>query len=277
MELHYQIKTEPLIPGAKRGRWRSGGIESADRDFVLIRPKALQRDSNRCQQCGMEMDGMHVHHKNDDHSVNELKNLETREDLCHAVSHVGNLGKSGAMVHLDISQRDLSHLYRTIAIAVNMGGEWAKKAMKIHEALMLGRAPVQTLFGTSNPGDFGNALTALTDEDYSKRRVPLEGVRVIFKPTSLTSLGTRAAKKTPGIDMWERIADEQLTVKNEKNDDIGDGKAESGDISETEKIFTTDAKKLNKSISVGGGDLITVQTKQASSIDLSSITDPDFD
>lgn len=185
-----------LVIGAKRGRWRTeSGVESADREFALEKPKVLARDQNKCVSCGVSMPGLHVHHRNDDHSDNRRANLETACDLCHAVHHVGLLGKSGAIAYLSIPQEDLSHLFRTMAVAVQFGGDIAKKALAL-QALLMTRftAPVDEMFGTHNPADFGNALLALYDDDYARRSVPLSNVRVIFDVERLGEFGARARK-----------------------------------------------------------------------------------
>lgn len=206
-----QRKTRKLQIGSKRGKWRaSQGVESGDREFSMVRPKVLSRDSNTCVFCGVSMDKMHVHHENDNHDDNRMENLATAEDLCHAVNHIGLLAKSGAMIYMPgVSQVDLIHLCRTIVVAISFGGEMGEKAKKL-AALLVSRfsEPVAKVFGSSNPADFGNALLALSDSDYASRDVPLRDVRVMFKPDPLTEYAARARKAmytNLPPNLWERI------------------------------------------------------------------------
>lgn len=203
-------ETAKLIIGAKRGRWRTKqGIESADREFREIRPKVLRRDDNTCVFCGFSMERMHVHHKNDNHEDNRLDNLVTVDDLCHAVNHVGLLGQQGVIVFMPgISQIDLVHLCRAIAVAVSFGGEMADRAQKLYQKLASYSKPIKDVFGSSSPSDFGNALIAISDEAYASRDIPLRDVRVIFDPNALMEYAARARKsafESLPPDTWERI------------------------------------------------------------------------
>ncbi len=205
-------QNEGFALGVKRSKWRtSPGMESGDREFVIVRPKVLSRDKNACQKCGVEMEGLHVHHRNDNHSDNRPGNLETQCELDHAPHHIGMLGKKGKVVYIPgVSQVDISHLYRLISIAIMEGGELASDARAVHEFLLGFSIPVEEVFGTSNPGDFGNALLALSDTDYHGRHVSMEGLRVIFNPDSLSGFATKAFKaggfdKNNSPQLWDKI------------------------------------------------------------------------
>lgn len=209
------VAERDLVIGVKRGRWRSEpGIESSDKEFEKIKYKIVERDQHRCKKCGAEISGLEVHHKNGDHSDNRAMNLETRCQLCHAPSHVGFFRKNGTIIHSFVAQTDLSALYRAIAVAISMGGEWAEKGRKLHNELLKSAAPVREIFGTSSPSDFGNAFLVLNDDEYENRAVPLDGVRVIFDPDSLSSFAARVRKNyTIDPSMWGSIYDEYMTQR----------------------------------------------------------------
>ena len=201
----------PLLPGAKRGQWRRDrGIESSDVAFVRNKPKVMEKYKHRCARCGAGGKHLHVHHLDDDHRNNSIHNLEVRCELCHAVSHIGFLGTKGSMAYLpEISQVDVINLFRTIAVAISMGGPVAAAARKISDHFFERFTnPVKAEMGTSNPGDFGNALIALSDGDYKTRGEPLRDVRVIFNPDMLTTFAANAMsggydRATP--ETWGRI------------------------------------------------------------------------
>lgn len=214
--MQLQTKKYQLMIGAKRGRWRTNrGIEPADKDFAMVKPKVLNRDNGACVYCHIKMKGMHVHHYNDIHEDNRPENLVTVDDLCHSVNHVGLLGKSGVIVYMPgISQIDISHLFRTIAVAISFGGDIGKQAQKLADFLINRlREPVGSIFGTYSPADFGNALIALSDEDYAARSTALKDVRVLFKPETLTGLAARSREAVYNNlppDTWGRIYEDFL-------------------------------------------------------------------
>lgn len=208
-----------LTISAKRGKWRDrGGIEASgdDKSFAARRPQALSRDGGKCRFCGVKLSRMHVHHKDDDHTNNDLQNLMTVDDLCHAVNHVGLLGKSGAIAYLPaLSQEDISHLTRAMLVVIARGGEMAEKARAMGEYLFSGfTAPIEDVFGSSNPSDFGNALLLMGDSSYSSRSMPLRDVRVVFRLGALSKnagdIGKSIYPKSPDdiVTSWRRIADD---------------------------------------------------------------------
>jgi intracellular multiplication protein IcmJ len=201
---------------AKRGQWREkGGIESSidDKEFAVRRPQALSRDSGRCRFCNVRLERMHVHHKNDDHSDNALGNLMTVCPMCHSVNHIGLLGKSGVVVYFNaLNQSDLSHLFRSILVVIARGGEDAELAKKLASHLFSSFSkPVEEVFGTSNPADFGNALLLLSDSSYNSRALYLKDTRVMFRVDALSKDAGDIAKAVypkSGDDIiedWRRI------------------------------------------------------------------------
>lgn len=221
-----------LTISAKRGKWRDrGGIEASgdDKSFATRRPQALSRDGGRCRFCGVKLSRMHVHHKDDDHANNELQNLMTVDDLCHAVNHVGLLGKSGVIAYLPaLSQEDISHLTRAMLVVIARGGKMAELAKALGEHLFLGFAgPVEDVFGSSNPSDFGNALLLMGDSSYNSRSMPLRDVRVLFRLGDLSKntgdIGKSIYPNSPDdiVASWRRIADD---IDGNSGDDDDDEK-----------------------------------------------------
>lgn len=211
-----QKKNRQLKLGAKRGKWRTNpGAESGDKEFAEIKPKVLDRDRCTCVYCGTSVKGMQVHHRNDNHEDNYPENLETVCEMCHAPNHLGFMGKAGVIVYLPVlSQIEVSHLFRTIAVAISYGGEIGEKAKKL-ATIMIDRyrIPIDQVFGTDNPADFGNALIALSDSDYESRYIALRDVRVLFKPEKLSTFATKCresiyANLPPSL--WQRIYDDAM-------------------------------------------------------------------
>jgi len=203
-----------LMPGAKRGRWRSNrGTESSDRDFGMVRPKVLARDGGKCVFCGLKIDKMHVHHVNDNHEVNDMPNLVTVDELCHAVNHVGLTGKTAVMIYMPgVTQVDVNHLCRTIAVAISFGGETGEKAQKLSDMIIAKFSPpVAQSFGSSSPADFGNALIAMSDDGYVNRHIPLRDVKVFFRPECMGDFVARSRKamyENLPTDQWGRLHDD---------------------------------------------------------------------
>ncbi len=206
-----------LIISAKRGKWRDkGGIESADKEFATRRPQIVSRDGGRCRFCNAKLEKMHVHHKDDDHSNNQPSNLMTTDELCHAVNHVGLLGKAGHIVYLpSISQEDISHLTRAIIVVIARGGKDAEDARQLARYLIATfTEPVVATFGSDSPVHFGNALLQLSDSSYNNRTSTMKDVRVLFDVAALSKGAGSIAKslypKAPDdiVGDWRRIADD---------------------------------------------------------------------
>jgi len=120
------------------GYWFVVGEQLAERLFdegILLRPnnygpnwqaqrqKALSRDGYRCQICGAEQDGLHVHHKrpfrqfnytpheNENYKeANQVENLVTLCPSCHRRAEAGQQTRS-AMAGLAYLLRNLAPLY----------------------------------------------------------------------------------------------------------------------------------------------------------------------
>jgi len=211
----------PLIISAKRGKWRDkGGIESADGEFAARRPQIIKRDDGRCLFCKVKLENMHVHHKDDDHSNNKPNNLMTTDELCHAVNHVGLLGKAGKIAYLPvIAQEDISHLTRAILVAIARGGKDAEDARELARYMMETFAePVFATFGTDNPAEFGNALLQLPDSSYNGRTSTMKDMRVLFDVAALSKNAGAIAKalypkiQDDIIGDWRRIVEEIETM-----------------------------------------------------------------
>lgn len=213
----------PLVLSVKRGKWRDkAGIEPADQEFQAVKHKALAKDANTCIYCGYRaLKGMEVHHRNDDHADNRIINLATTCPLCHAVNHIGFLGKSGIMVYLpEISQADISHLYRAIGIALYSQDESMREAaFAICNELESFSSEFYAQWKTHNPADIGNALMALTDPMYEVRDGPLAGSRVIFKKEALkrhVEIAEAGPYKNLPLSSWESIGDRYLNLSDQE-------------------------------------------------------------
>lgn len=179
-----------LVLGVKRGIFRRNDIntEAADKEFRAVRPRVVARDHSSCQFCDLKAEVQDVHHLDDDHTNNVPDNLATADPLCHSVHHIGQVGLSGdgRMIFLpEIDQRDLNHLQRTCFVVLEIGDENQKKiAIKILKRL-LARADVieKSVWKTSSPLDFAQGLIKAGEDEYERRNIVLEGVRLMFRPS----------------------------------------------------------------------------------------------
>lgn len=204
-----------LIIGVKRGKWRTGGTEgsSDDHEFRARRPQVLSRDKLMCRYCGTKLKRMEVHHEDDDHTNNDTKNLLTVCTLCHSVNHVGLLSKAGRIIYFPaLLQEDISHLMRAILAVIARGGKDAEDARALASHLLNAYCkPIDEVFQSTNPTDFGNAMLSLSDEDYKSRATALKDVRVMFGVEAIAAMTTDVTEslyKNSGSDMlaeWQRI------------------------------------------------------------------------
>jgi len=173
------------VLSVKRGRWRTkGGVEPSENEFISNRGKVLVRDDHTCAECGIRVSsGMEVHHKNDIHEDNSLKNLVTVCPLCHATHHIGFVGKNGLIIHVpELKQKDIFNLIRVCVIALESGNDIQKQAAnEIFDALEASSKQVRATWGSSSPSDFADAMMNLPDNVYADRELSMRGLHLMFR------------------------------------------------------------------------------------------------
>lgn len=191
------------VLSVKRGRWRTkGGVEPTEKEFVANREKALVRDDHTCVECGTRVSsGMEVHHKNDIHEDNSIKNLATECPLCHATHHIGFVGKNGLIIYVpEIEQQDVFNLIRVCVIALESGDDAQKQAANdIFAALEASSKQVHATWGSSNPLDFADSMMNLPENVYADRELSMRGLRLMFRK--------EVAMKIPHIKTIQRVGE----------------------------------------------------------------------
>lgn len=191
------------VLSVKRGRWRTrGGVEPTEKEFVANRVKALARDDNTCVECGTRVSvGMEVHHKNDIHEDNAIKNLATECPLCHATHHIGFVGKNGLIIYTpELEQQDIFNLIRVCVIALEHGDDAQKQAVNdIFAALEASSKQVHSTWGSSNPLDFADSMMNLPESVYADRELSMRGLHLMFKRD--------VATKIPHIKTIQRVGE----------------------------------------------------------------------
>ncbi|MDD5587450.1 MAG: hypothetical protein PHY92_10965 [Alphaproteobacteria bacterium] len=88
---------------------------------------------------------------------------------------------AGVLVWLpEISQADLHHIMRAIYAVRDSDHPLAEKASKAFNALMARRTEAKKRLGSDDPLLLATVLTeTLTDAEYAKRTVKLEGIRLL--------------------------------------------------------------------------------------------------
>lgn len=177
-----------LLLSVKRKTWRKDAqsTESSDEAHRATRPRILERDRNTCQYCGFKSSKSEVHHENDDHTDNRDENRVTACPLCHGVFHIGQVGISGhgRLAHVPgLSQLDLNHLQRTIAMMLHLGDrEQKQEAQQLLMLLASKGNGVKEAWGTSQPHHFGSALLRAEPGIFERRDDFFRDVALIYKP-----------------------------------------------------------------------------------------------
>ena len=161
-----------------------------------------------------------VHHVDDDHTNNQLNNLVTADPLCHGVNHIGQVGLSGdgRIIYLpEVNQRDLNHLQRTCFVVMEMGNPEQKKlATKILRRL-LARATVveNSPWKTSSPLDFAKGLIHAGEEEYARREIVLDGLRLMYHPKRFFKYLPYWVKGfiSLPISKWKKIYIDSVAIK----------------------------------------------------------------
>lgn len=198
-------KTLPLVLSVKAANWRMNddGSADADAEFKHVRLKALERDDRTCRCCGFRAaKWMEVHHIDDDHANNDLKNLATVCMFCHLVQHIGLAGRNREAVLAwipEVTQDRLHHIVRSVLVVQKWADDTAKDrrnrpdmittarnmaegATSLFTRLRAREADAQRLFGTSDPGELGSVLQTMamdTPALYERRAEFLSGLRLL--------------------------------------------------------------------------------------------------
>ncbi|MGR7464144.1 hypothetical protein ACU60T_23460 [Klebsiella aerogenes] len=170
------------------------GHEHAPHAPRLIR-KARRLTGGQCDHCGYRSphNGVCFRDGNPDNTHHD--NLGMACPVCMLGQHLNKLdAASGVMVYLPgLPASDLSHLLRTTFLARHQGDERQKQGAKqVMAWLITHRAECEAFWGTSHPGEFGEALLRLPadsrdDLQQRLRHVALIPNPALFKDPSLFS------------------------------------------------------------------------------------------
>jgi len=179
--------TREIVLSATRASWRmlTQHADEGDRRVHAIRDDVLKRDNYRCYFCRFEAKRyQELHHLNDNHNNNSLKNVVTTCCFCHQCFHLGMAGvrSSGVLIWLpEMAQVDLNNVVRALFVANLNNGKHADAANELYRALEARRAIVDLEFGqgASNPAALGQAFLEMDREVYAGRAARLGGLRLL--------------------------------------------------------------------------------------------------
>jgi len=237
-----------LLMSAKRQVWRMNDhAGEADAEFQRVRGPVLEAANNTCEYCELTSDKyQEVHHKDDDHSNNDPKNLACTCPLCHQVFHIGLAGmRDGAHIVSmpELTQAELNHLclvmwlidktdpksftdpqqalayqrlvIRTATLRNVMENRRGNVKIRIANALKgMGHDEAFTKrlnLNSISPSLMANVLMQLPDETYAQRGDLLGGLRVMPVPgrfeTQIKHWLAEQGKRLP-IPSWYKILED---------------------------------------------------------------------
>lgn len=230
----------PLIPGVKGSLYRRDDPRAEDsrEEFGEIRMKVLMRDNFTCVYCGIRTQGnleapphtleasggLHVHHIDDNHTINTWQNLITVCPLCHMVHHIGFAAHRGYVSYIylpGMSQEHLNIMTHCVAAAQaapGTGRQLGHGAWELYNSLLEFKRYVPLGSGiNADATTLGTALAGMLREfpaEYAQRHKALSGVRVLFdyKKINLENF-TAAQGWLPGSsweDSWQRIYEDMM-------------------------------------------------------------------
>jgi intracellular multiplication protein IcmJ len=183
-----RISNQPII-GVKRKLWRKDDehADDADAAFAKVRTKVLQRDNYTCQFCGFKSAKyQEIHHINDNHQKNELKNLITACNLCHQVHHLGMcaMHNSGFISAIpELTQTEVNNLVRAIHVSELVADTVVKHKLTSLFAILQYRGfdTLKEIYGVdiSNPYALAETLSNCPDEIYLKRKELFAPLRLV--------------------------------------------------------------------------------------------------
>ncbi|WP_051243684.1 hypothetical protein [Azohydromonas australica] len=180
----------PLVLSAKSIVWGDPSPQAVEPfadspEDRALRRTTLQRHSHRCMFCGLESLANEVHNRNDNHRDVRAENLAVADAICHRWAHLGQLRKGeGLIVYLPgLTARDVSHLLRTILVAMQCDDEAARKdAKRLLNWLASHHEYVEQSWGTSEPSAFAAAIARTAHEDRMRRCIAFENLALVINP-----------------------------------------------------------------------------------------------
>jgi len=156
----------PITLSAKRANWQRFMSRKANKTFLSIRDKILNRDDYACRYCGFQSKQyQEIVNIDQNYENNHLDNLATACQFCSQcffLESIGLDGKSGAtLIFLpEISQSDLNHFCRTLFCSMLREAPYKGKLQAAYLSLMDRSKPIEEIFGpgSENPLIFGQAL-----------------------------------------------------------------------------------------------------------------------
>lgn len=180
------------------------GHEQTEPDPIL-QQRAATLTGNTCEYCG------YTHHHNrltfHDSSPENTHddNITVACSICLLSRHLNRLdANDGVMVYLpEMSPADISRLIRTVVTARREGDERQKKgATMILNWLTAHRAETERFWGTSHPGEFGQALQQSSPALRGSLQQRLRHVALIPNPDSITAQSFSQAIPT---EQWAHL------------------------------------------------------------------------
>ncbi len=213
-----------LLVGIKR-RFKTAGVKSPDAAIAAAEDKAIAAANFTCGVCGFRSKSTtEALHLNGNHDDTSARNLSGVCALCHPYQHVGErttsvrsqgekvahqtrLMRVPTIADGGISARDLNHLFRAIAYALNEPAERDVALQILHvinEATVFARAS----WGTASPRDFHAAMLALSDPEYAHRGEAVEDLRLAFHENLLTAIGSKLQDEQSGLPVanWTELS-----------------------------------------------------------------------
>lgn len=147
------------------------------------RARALTRDN--CSYCGYHSKQNPLIFRDCNPENQADDNLGVACPICACSRHLNRLGANdGVMVYLpELAPADISHLLRTVVVARRQGDERQKQgASAVLAWLTEHRREAEAFWGTSHPGEFGQALMQAPDRLRDDLQQRLRHIALIPNP-----------------------------------------------------------------------------------------------
>jgi intracellular multiplication protein IcmJ len=204
-----QLSTKSSVWGDASGN----ALEPVDREWGqgLARGATLQQHHYRCMFCGLQSASNEVHNRNDNHRDVQADNLGVADAICHRWQHLGELGQgNGLLVYLPgLAPRDVSHLLRTLLIALQSGDRSTRDdGRRLLNWMASHHQYVAEAWGSSDPSVFAAAITRTAQEDKGRRALAFEHLALVLNPETLGDAvqqwAAEATAKWP-VTAWARV------------------------------------------------------------------------
>lgn len=174
------------------------GQEPIKKISSSLRRQAQENSHHHCEFCGYTSKNNRLFFVDNNPLNHSANNLSVVDPLCEAWQNIGGLdADAGHVVYLpELRPEDVNHLQRAAVHALQSGDAvYQEEAKAVINWLGTHKKEVERFWGTSHPGEFGEALLQVDKDQRPELQARWRHLALILNPKKLTGKGIFAGSK----------------------------------------------------------------------------------